>query len=54
MDMKANEVYKGKPRSGKAECILTLSDDTFIDMVSGKLDGQKVGKLKYQLDILFL
>ena len=29
--MKANEVYQGKPRSGKAECTLTLSDDTFVD-----------------------
>ncbi|KAK3765704.1 hypothetical protein RRG08_026179 [Elysia crispata] len=55
MDMKANEVYKGKPRSGKAECILTLSDDTFIDMVSGKLDGQKAfmsGKLKVEGQIM--
>ncbi|GFS14519.1 peroxisomal multifunctional enzyme type 2 [Elysia marginata] len=51
----ANEVYEGKPRSGSAECTLTLSDDTFIDMVSGKLDGQKAflsGKLKIEGQIM--
>ncbi|RUS86122.1 hypothetical protein EGW08_006142 [Elysia chlorotica] len=55
MDMKANEVYPGKPRSGAAECTLTLTDDTFMDMVSGKLDGQRAflsGKLKVEGQIM--
>lgn len=55
VDMKANEVYQDKPRNGKAECILTLSDDTFMDLVAGKLDGQKAflsGKLKVEGQIM--
>jgi len=53
VDLKNNksggEIYQGEVRSGKADCILTLSDDDFMDMVAGKLDGQKAfmsGKLK--------
>ncbi|GFN82479.1 peroxisomal multifunctional enzyme type 2 [Plakobranchus ocellatus] len=55
MDLKANEIYEGTPRSGKAECILSLSDDTFLGLVNGTLDAQKAflsGKLKIQGDIM--
>lgn len=40
------EVKQGK---GKADCTITMSDSDFMDMVSGKLSGQKAffqGKLK--------
>ena len=38
-----------KEGEGKADCTITISDDNFADMVSGKLNGQKAffqGKLK--------
>ncbi|XP_059147270.1 peroxisomal multifunctional enzyme type 2-like isoform X2 [Physella acuta] len=58
VDMKSSptgEVYEGTPRAGKADCTLTLTDDNFVDLVSGKLDAQKAflgGKLKLSGNIM--
>ncbi|CAG5125521.1 unnamed protein product [Candidula unifasciata] len=52
---KQGEIYQGQPRSGKADCTLTLSDENFVDLVSGKLDPQKAflgGKLKISGNIV--
>ena len=41
-------VYKGEPKA-KANVTILLSDETFIQLAEGKLDGQKAfmsGKLK--------
>ncbi|XP_060596091.1 peroxisomal multifunctional enzyme type 2-like isoform X2 [Ruditapes philippinarum] len=43
------DVYKGKPKSGKADCTIVISDDDFVDLVTGKLNGQTAfmqGKMK--------
>jgi len=37
-------VYSGEPKQGKADCIITMSDDHFMDLVMGKLNGQQVIK----------
>ncbi|KAI8999579.1 SCP2 sterol-binding domain-containing protein [Gaertneriomyces semiglobifer] len=45
---KEGKVYAGKPE-GKADIVINLTDDTFQDLASGKLNGQKAfmsGKLK--------
>ena len=44
MDLKNKngEIYEGPVNSGKADCTITVSDDDYMDMVAGKLDGQKV------------
>ncbi|XP_053405726.1 peroxisomal multifunctional enzyme type 2-like isoform X2 [Mercenaria mercenaria] len=42
-------IYQGKPKSGKADCTIVISDDDFVDLVSGKLNGQTAfmqGKMK--------
>ena len=36
------EIYEGILKSGKADCTITVSDDNFMDLVAGKLDGQQV------------
>ncbi|RUS86121.1 hypothetical protein EGW08_006141, partial [Elysia chlorotica] len=41
VDLKANEIYEGTPNAQKADCILTLPDETFVDLVCGKLDFKK-------------
>ncbi|XP_060062745.1 peroxisomal multifunctional enzyme type 2-like [Ylistrum balloti] len=56
-DMKTpgGAVYKGSPKQGKADCTLTISDDNFGDMVSGKLNGQDAfmkGLLKIQGNLM--
>ena len=35
-------IYRGTPRNEKAGCTLTLSDELFVDMASGKITGQQV------------
>lgn len=46
MDCKGKgEVYEGEPKRGKSDLTITLAEETFMDMVSGKLNGQQV-KLK--------
>ncbi|GFS14533.1 peroxisomal multifunctional enzyme type 2 [Elysia marginata] len=37
MNMKTHDVYEGDSGSPKADCTLTLPDETFMDLVSGKL-----------------
>lgn len=42
-------VYQGEPKSGKADTIMTVSDDDLIDVASGTLSPQVAylkGKLK--------
>ena len=43
-DMKNGDgnMYRGKPKSGKADCTLVISDEDVIDLASGKLNGQTV------------
>ena len=51
---KEANVYEGKAK-GKADCIIMLSDDTFADLASGKVNGQKAfmgGKLKVKGNIM--
>lgn len=43
------EIYAGEPKTGKANCVLTIEDDVAIEIFSGKLDAMKAfmgGKLK--------
>ncbi|KAI9173125.1 hypothetical protein H9P43_007256 [Blastocladiella emersonii ATCC 22665] len=51
LDLKKNgTVTQGKPAAGtKADIVIITSDDVFVDLASGKLNGQKAfmsGKLK--------
>ncbi|KAK3765706.1 hypothetical protein RRG08_026181 [Elysia crispata] len=49
VDLNANEIYEGSPNTQKADCTLTLPDETFVDLVCGKLDLKKAmlnGSLK--------
>ena len=46
---KTGTVYKGPATTAKADVTIILSDETFTQLASGKLDGQKAfmtGKLK--------
>ncbi|WFD30388.1 hypothetical protein MSPP1_001407 [Malassezia sp. CBS 17886] len=46
--------YEG-PAKGKADCIINLSDDTFVDLAEGKVNGQKAfmgGKLKVKGNVM--
>jgi len=51
-DMKTGEgaIYEGAPKNVKADCTIVISDDDMVDLVSGKLNGQQVGK--YMSDIV--
>ncbi|KAJ9479465.1 SCP2 domain-containing protein [Pseudozyma hubeiensis] len=55
IDLKKNaEAYEGKAK-GKADVTINLSDDTFIDLADGKVNGQKAfmsGKLKVKGNIM--
>ncbi|XP_052276681.1 peroxisomal multifunctional enzyme type 2-like [Dreissena polymorpha] len=56
-DMKTGEgsIYQGGPKSGKADCTIVISDDNFVDLVSGKLNGQQAfmtGKMKLKGNIM--
>ena len=43
IDLKRDKaVYEGVCKNGKVELMMTISDENFMDLVSGKLDGQKV------------
>lgn len=39
---KAGEVYQGQPRTGKADCTITIADENFMSLVTGKLAPQQV------------
>lgn len=54
IDLKKGEVYKG-PAKGKADITINVSDDTYCDLATGKLNGQKAymaGKLKVKGNIM--
>ena len=41
-------VYHGQPRPGvKPDCTMTMSDGDFVDLATGKLDGNKVQPVSY-------
>lgn len=50
------EAYQGPVKQGtKADVTINTSDDTFVDMADGKLNGQKAfmsGKLKVKGNIM--
>ncbi|PIL29811.1 hypothetical protein GSI_08017 [Ganoderma sinense ZZ0214-1] len=56
IDLKqTGSVYKGEPKA-KANVTIMLSDETFIQLAEGKLDGQKAfmsGKLKTKGNMMF-
>ena len=39
---KPGEVYEGQPRSGTADCTLTIEDGNFLALHTGKLAPQQV------------
>ncbi|PVD20051.1 hypothetical protein C0Q70_20545 [Pomacea canaliculata] len=52
---KAGEVYQGQPRTGKADCTITIADENFMSLVTGKLAPQQAflsGKLKLSGNIM--
>ncbi|PWN41268.1 sterol-binding-like protein [Ceraceosorus guamensis] len=55
IDLKKNaESYEGKAK-GKADVTINCTDDTFMDMADGKVNGQKAfmsGKLKVKGNIM--
>lgn len=55
LDLKNAEVYKGKPKSGKADATLIVEDDDMVNIALGKLNPQVAfmrGKLKISGNIL--
>lgn len=45
VDMKSaklGEVFEGQPRTGKADCTLTIADEHVLPLVTGKLNHQQV------------
>jgi len=56
IDLKeSGSVYKGKPKK-KENVTLIMTDETFVDLAQGKIDGQKAfmtGKLKTKGNMMF-
>ncbi|KAI8518936.1 SCP2 sterol-binding domain-containing protein 1 [Branchiostoma belcheri] len=53
----SGSVYKGTPKQGKPDTTITMSDDDFIALVSGKLNGQTAffqGKLKITGNLMLM
>ena len=48
-----NTVYEGKCKKGKVDLMLTTSDDDFVAMATGKLNGQKVNNKNLVSDARF-
>ncbi|XP_017776852.1 PREDICTED: peroxisomal multifunctional enzyme type 2-like isoform X2 [Nicrophorus vespilloides] len=49
MDLKSCKIHEGTPKSGKPNTTLTISDDDFVGLATGKLNPQTAfmkGKLK--------
>ena len=45
-------VYRGPPKDGvKPGCTLTISDEDFVSIASGKLSAQKVCKLSVEVGV---
>lgn len=39
-------VYRGTASGNKAECTITVSDDDFVGLATGRLNGQQVRSLR--------
>lgn len=55
MDLKSGCVYEGAPKDCKPNTTLTVSDEDFVDMATGKLNPQAAfmkGKLKVNGNIM--
>ncbi|XP_071953344.1 peroxisomal multifunctional enzyme type 2-like [Antedon mediterranea] len=53
----SGQVYKGEPKSGKADCTVTMADEDFFQLVTGSLNPQQAfmaGKLKVKGNIMLL
>ena len=48
-DFKTGEgaIYRGKPKTGKADCSLTISDEDLILLAQGKLNAQNVSNVPF-------
>ena len=42
VDLCANQVYEGSSKARTPDCSITLPDETFVDLIGGKLDTKEV------------
>ncbi|XP_029844734.2 peroxisomal multifunctional enzyme type 2 [Ixodes scapularis] len=59
LDLKNEQgaVYKGSPKTGKANCIITIEDDDMFNMAVGQLDPQRAfmtGRLKVKGNLMLM
>eukprot|EP00058_Branchiostoma_floridae_P005318 XP_002590806.1 hypothetical protein BRAFLDRAFT_125738 [Branchiostoma floridae] len=53
----SGSVYKGTPKQGKPDTTITIADQDFVDLVTGKLNGQTAffqGKLKITGNLMLM